>query len=201
MSPNGTQSGGKPPNTSARVPETNWTPAAETASSGDLYIGILLVEVEEHRLGNSIVIFVLAENRSDRRKIDFVKDLNQPARTHVVRITDDIGNKYHRTSQLNHPLLRLGLLGLPPNEFVIYALPALEVIDKAKYLYIDMSSLVMDSDERFKFKIPIKVEKLTYTPLLDQLPFEAAKPATRTVLFKRQDFESWFEKSIQRQKR
>jgi hypothetical protein len=181
------------PNPLPDLSHVGWTSGVDSASSGPLQVSVLLVELEQ---GMS-VIYLLAENRSDTQKIDFAKDLNTPNRPHIVKITDEFDNQYQLPARLNHPLIIQGILGLRPKEFVIYVMPAQVPVDKAQRLYLEMSSLVIESDDTFKFKLPIKRETITHEQLpVISFPFglAEAKPVTRTVLFKRDDFETWGKK-------
>ena len=135
------------------------TSATKPVEKNNLRMGVLLAEVHEKE--GMLLLYILAENTSDTRMINFVEDLNRPAKAYEIKLTDEFGNKYHRPTSLNHPTLRMGLVGLRPEEFVIFILPAFQPVDKAKQLSLELSSLIIDSEEKYQFKIPLKKETVT----------------------------------------
>ena len=103
------------PNPFPDISHLGWTAGTDTASVGDLAVGVLLVE--QHK--GFLAIHILIENKSDRKKIEFppgewVSELS---------IKDEFDNQY-RFIESGHPFLKgfLAFTGLSPGEYVI--LPA-----------------------------------------------------------------------------
>ena len=115
------------------------TTATKPVEKSNLRMDVLLLELYGKK--DSLSLYILAENTSDTRIVNFVENVNRPAKAYEMKLTDEFGNKYHRPTTLNHPTLRLGLVGLRPKEFVIFMLPAFQPVDKAKRLSLELSSL------------------------------------------------------------
>jgi hypothetical protein len=183
-----------------------------TGNDGDLQMSVLLIE--DLDLGGNrkvMVVNLLLENRSKTRKIDFHRTPGplQLPKTWEIAITDEHGNKYPwsipampwpfsltglmEMSALSRTLLAPAHPDLRPEDFIIVALPCEGPVDAAKVLVLDVPSPAEGSKHRFKFQVPIKRETITYRPLLSFVPLPAT-PETRTVLFKRSDFQDWLDK-------
>jgi hypothetical protein len=164
-----------------------WKPATKSVTKGDLRMGVLLVA----ELDMSAV-FVLAENRSETRKIDFVDNMYGEDRKYDIKITDEFGNKYKLPFPLNaNRLLTQSGVGLRPGEFTILLFPCTSSVAKAKYLYVEVPSLDVESQDVYKFKVPIKAETVTYT---HPNALFGPKQITSTIYFKRNDYEEWISK-------
>ena len=173
-----------------------WTAAAHSASAGQLHEGILLVELVGDRQPLQFMrIYLLLENRSDTLKIDLASDLNMPAKGRAARSPTTWATATVAPRELlNPPSLR-------PKDFAIVVLTAEAPVDPARCLYLDMPSPVQNSTERLKFRMPVKRETVTRDLLVafpDLFGYLPNRPVTRTVLFKRNDFEDWFQKYRQK---
>src|SRR5262249_34453000 len=71
-----------------RQPPGGWGNASSSATNGDLRLGVLLIDVQDE----PAVLFVLAENTSTTKKIDFVDDLSRPIPAYPFQVTDEFGN-------------------------------------------------------------------------------------------------------------
>jgi hypothetical protein len=163
----------------------------DSVGKGDLRLGVLLVEADR----TEAMMYVLAENRSDARKVDFLDNLGQAGRPYALAVTDDLGNKYQLAAGLNHPTLRLGVGELRPKEFLVFEVLCEEPVEKARCLNVDLPSLDVRSDEHFRFRLPVQRETLTYTPPPADLQLflgQKPQPVTRRVVYKRDDFREWF---------
>jgi hypothetical protein len=175
----------------------NVTPPPTTATNGDFRMGILLVEADP----GVTLLYVLAENVSDRRQINFIDDPNVVYGGYDVKATDELGNNYRRPLPLNHPTIRLGVVAMRPGEFILFKVPIMEPVEKAKSLSVELPSLVVGSKDVFRLRLPLKAEQAKFVPPIDLdmsfiliVPPEKPGEVNRKVLFKRDDFQAWFEK-------
>jgi hypothetical protein len=175
--------GGQPPGTVK--------PDNTVAEQGDFRLTVLLIEVVPDRAAGMAVIYFLAENKSETRKVDL-----SPL-TGIAKVTDELGNKYRpmMTLPLGNagPLNPLGFGTLRPGDFAICLLPCEPPVDKAKFLYVKFPGV--GKDESIKFAIPLKEDTATYKHLMAS-PSQKEEPYT--ILFQRAGFQDWFAKLEQR---
>jgi GYF domain 2 len=151
----------------------------------DCRIGVLLAEVDPSTIvpTQQLRIFVLAENTSDTRIVPF--DFGG------AQLTDEFENKYDAGSVM--------LQALRPKEFRIFVVGAPVPVDKAKQLSLELSIFM---DGKYRFRMPIKREKVTYKTSetsdffagfdIPERVGEVQTEVTREVVFKRDDFQVWF---------
>jgi hypothetical protein len=180
-----------------------------TGNDGDLHMSVLLIE--EQGVGGShkfMMVNLLLENRSKTQKFDFYStDFLDPAvakqrlKSAAGDITDEHGNHYNQLPI--GPTLALtgsGVFWLHPGEFVIFSpLGFGGLVDGARELNLDLPSPSLGSQHHFKFHLSIKRESITYRPL-HASDGETSSPMTGTVLFKRSDFQAWFDKDRAKRK-
>jgi hypothetical protein len=179
-----------------------WTPATKSARNDDLRMSILLV-VEEPRL-ELIEICSLSENVSDNHIITFADASSRAKQAEAIEVRDDLGNKYARPNPFGIGSVRywfpgwnrwagLGGDALRPKKIAYFDFLCPAPLEKAKMLYVELPSHVIGSVEKFRFRIPIKRETVTY--LKDWGWFPRPDRVPHQVLFKRDDFQEWFSMS------
>jgi hypothetical protein len=173
------------------------TTPTSSATCEDLRVSILLVESDQQGL----VIFLLMENVSSSRKIEFIQ-YRYGVALPELRFTDDFGKRYHSTPTDDR--LWVPAVELRPNDFIILPLACQPLLDSATELNLTFLSPAINSGGVFRIRIPLKAETISYTrpvvnrfnPQLSFLPRDPPQSThvTGTVLFKRDDFEVWFSK-------
>jgi hypothetical protein len=118
--------------------------------------------------------------------------MNRPVVKYEFKLTDEFGNKYQPQLKRDHPFLTRGMMGMTPKSFAVFRLPIAKPVEPATRLSLELPSLVVESDEKYRFSIPIKRETITYKPLADELFGMVGEKEAREVLFKRDDFQEWF---------
>jgi hypothetical protein len=162
----------------------------ESVDEDGLYVGVLLVEEGE--------MYFLVENRSKTRLFTFIDPGNMDdwTTTYEIKVTDEFSNKYNVTG-LKFRGVKDGPYDLRPGDYWIFGEPINGPVDRATRLYVEFPSRMVKSKGKFTFQIPITRESLTFTPPQGYWRKDGEAPdgkVTRTVLFKRPDFETWFSK-------
>src|SRR5262249_11892926 len=92
------------------------------------------------------------------------------------------------------------LIELRPGELVIFTVPCLAPVEKAKYLKLALPSLAVASEEKFQFNVPLKPEPLPAELQTDGGMFNWF-PRWDRILFKQTDYQSWIKKFEDQRKR
>jgi hypothetical protein len=160
--------------------------------NGNLRMSILLAVTVDN---GDAAILVLAENASDRHIIKIAENAAGFHRPYIAEVTDDLGNRYTYTDNHDVGLLMGHRPDLRPGQFVVFGVTCRAPIERAKYLSIELPSFALGSEEKYRFKVPIKVE-----PLPEELrPQECSGgffrwPQEEKLLFKRHDCLQWLKK-------
>jgi hypothetical protein len=168
-------------------------------------MSILLV-VEEPKL-EWIAIWSLAENVSDNHIITFADQLTLARQSYSIEVRDDLGNKYAHHNPLGIAFVQSRFPGggwyggtvLRPKKFAFFIHHCTTPVENAKTLHGELPSHAIDCVEKFRFRIPIKRETVTFTALTDAGAGMNPKPVTCKVLFKRDDFQEWFTRANKEQ--
>jgi predicted RNA-binding Zn-ribbon protein involved in translation (DUF1610 family) len=182
------------------APGKGTTEAAVTeATAGDLRMSILMVGAD----GGGGVLYVLAENVSDGRLINFIDDPAAEYHGFDLKVTDELGNNYRRPWPLNHPTIGLGVVAMRPGEYFIFELPIMEPVEKAKSLSVELPSLVVDSKSVFRYRLPLKADQVRFVrPIEPSMimffggggDWRSRGEVTEKALYMRGDCREWFEK-------
>jgi hypothetical protein len=156
----------------------------ESVDEDGLNVGVLLVDQN--------LVFFLVENRSKTRMIDFKDLLKDNKSTYEIKITDEFGNKYS-FSGFGHPARHEVLFSLRPGDFWVFGQWIEPPVERAKYLYMEVPPRMLGNRKGFSLKVPITRETLDYNPPVGYSRQRAGK-RSKEVLFKRDDFETWFSK-------